>query len=86
MPASAARLTMPATVVDFPPPVVPRIAVWRGSTSEEYARTLAQIDPHSPRKARVHGPLSNLDAFQEAFDLPDDAPVMRPRAERIEIW
>ena len=61
-------------------------AVWRGSTSEEYARTLAQIDPHSPRKARVHGPLSNLDAFQEAFDLPDDAPVMRPRAERIEIW
>ncbi len=61
-------------------------AVWRGNTSEELARTLAQIDPHSPRKARVHGPLSNNDAFQEAFGLPDDAPVMRPREERIEIW
>ncbi len=32
------------------------------------------------------GPFSNLDAFQEAFDLDDDAPVMRPRQERIEIW
>jgi len=61
-------------------------SVWRGNTSEEYARTLAQIDPHSPRKARVHGPLSNSDAFQEAFGLPDDAPVLRPRADRIEIW
>ena len=61
-------------------------AVWRGNTSEELARTLAQIDPHSPRRARVHGPLSNSDAFQAAFGLADDAPVLRPRAERIEIW
>jgi predicted metalloendopeptidase len=61
-------------------------AVWRGNVSEELARTLAQVDPHSPRRARVHGPLSNSDAFQEAFGLVDDAPVLRPRAERIEIW
>ena len=32
------------------------------------------------------GPVSNLDAFQQAFDLPDDAPALRPRADRIEVW
>ena len=60
--------------------------LWRANTSEELARTLAQVDPHSPRRLRVLGPFSNLDAFQDAFGLDDDAPMMRPRAERIEIW
>jgi predicted metalloendopeptidase len=61
-------------------------SVWRGRTSEELARTLAQIDPHSPREWRVRGPVSNSDAFQEAFGLPDDAPALRPREDRIVIW
>jgi len=60
--------------------------IWRANVSEELARTLAQVDPHSPRRLRVLGPFSNLDAFQEAWGLPDDAPMMRPWAERIEIW
>ena len=60
--------------------------VWRGSTSDELARTLVQIDPHSPTRFRVVGPFSNQDAFQVAFDLADDAPMIRPREERIEIW
>ena len=60
--------------------------LWRANISEELRRTLAQIDPHSPRDLRGRGPLANLDAFQEAFDLADDAPMMRPREDRIEIW
>ena len=60
--------------------------LWRANTSEELKRTLAQVDPHSPREIRVVGPFSNSDAFQEAFGLADDAPMMRPREERIEIW
>jgi predicted metalloendopeptidase len=60
--------------------------LWRGNTSDELARTLAQIDPHSPRRLRVVGPFSNLDAFQGAFGLDDDAPMLRAREERIEIW
>jgi predicted metalloendopeptidase len=60
--------------------------VWRGLMSDELARTLAQIDPHSPRRFRVVGPLSNLESFQAAFGLADEAPMMRPREERIEIW
>jgi predicted metalloendopeptidase len=60
--------------------------IWRGNVSVERARTLVQIDPHSPRHLRVLGPMSNLDAFQAAFGLPDDAPALRARDERIEIW
>jgi predicted metalloendopeptidase len=60
--------------------------IWRSHTSDQLKRTLVQMDPHSPRPLRVNAPLSNLDAFQEAFDLPDDAEMMRPRAQRIEIW
>ncbi len=54
--------------------------------SPEYQRTLAGVDPHSPRELRVLGPLSNLDAFRDAYGLGDDAPMMRAPAERIEIW
>ncbi len=60
--------------------------LWRANTSDELARTLAQIDPHAPRPLRASGPLSNLDAFAEAFGLDDTAPMMRPQQERIEIW
>ncbi|MDO8732380.1 MAG: M13 family metallopeptidase [Actinomycetota bacterium] len=60
--------------------------LWRVNMSEELKRTLAQVDPHSPREIRVAGPFSNLDAFQQAFGLDDDAPIMRSRDERIEIW
>jgi predicted metalloendopeptidase len=60
--------------------------VWRANISPELERTLAGVDPHSPRRLRVLGPVSNLEAFREAFALPDDAPIMRPREERIEIW
>ena len=60
--------------------------LWRANTSAELERTLVQVDPHSPRHLRVRGPLSNLDAFQEAFALDENAPMMREPAERIEIW
>lgn len=60
--------------------------IWRANISDELARTLAQVDPHSPRRLRVLGPISNLDGFQEAFGLGEDAPALRPRGERIEIW
>ena len=60
--------------------------LWRANISANLQRTLAGIDPHSPRPLRVVGPVSNLDAFQVAYGLRDDAPIMRPRGERIEIW
>ena len=60
--------------------------LWRANMSDELARTLAQIDPHSPRHLRVRGPVSNLDAFQGAWGLSDEAPMLRAPEERIEIW
>ena len=60
--------------------------LWRVNMSDEMRRTLAQVDVHSPRHLRVRGPFSNLDAFQEAWGLADDHPMMRPPEERIEIW
>jgi predicted metalloendopeptidase len=60
--------------------------IWRANVSEELARSLAVRDPHSPRHLRVSGPLSNSDAFQEAFGLDDTAAALRPRGDRIEIW
>jgi putative endopeptidase len=60
--------------------------LWRANISPEFQRMLAGVDPHSPRPLRVHGPISNLDAFRDAYGLPDDAPILRPPGERIEIW
>ena len=60
--------------------------LWRANISPDLQRTLAGIDPHSPRPLRVLGPISNLEAFRDAYGLADDAPIMRPPEERIEIW
>jgi predicted metalloendopeptidase len=60
--------------------------LWRVNMSPELQRTLVGIDPHSPRHLRVRGPVSNLPSFQSAFGLADDAPIMRPAEDRIEIW
>ncbi len=60
--------------------------LWRANISPELQRTLVGVDPHSPRELRVKGPVSNLNAFRDAFGLAEDAPIMRPPQERIEIW
>lgn len=56
------------------------------ATRKEWARTLVMIDPHSPSMYRVNGPLSNIDAFYEAFEVkPGDALYRSPKS-RIKIW
>jgi putative endopeptidase len=60
--------------------------LWRANISPDLQRTLAGIDPHSPRPLRVLGPVSNLEAFRVAYALSDDAPIMRPPENQIEIW
>ncbi|MBE2314917.1 M13 family metallopeptidase [Solirubrobacter sp. CPCC 204708] len=85
-----ARVSAGAPAVDGLTPAqrffLSNATLWRANISPEYTRTLAGIDPHSPRSLRVLGPVSNLEAFREAFGLADDAPIMRPPGERIEIW
>jgi endothelin-converting enzyme/putative endopeptidase len=52
----------------------------------EFARTMVQGDPHPIGKYRVIGPLSNLPEFVQAFGCKPDAPMVRARADRCEVW
>jgi putative endopeptidase len=52
----------------------------------EFARTMVQGDPHPIGKYRVIGPLSNLPEFQKAFSCKAGSPMVRPPAERCEVW
>jgi len=60
--------------------------VWRQNYTDEYLRLLVNSDPHSPNHFRCNGPLSNLDSFATAFDIPEDSPSMRPASDRAAIW
>lgn len=52
---------------------------------DEMVRRLL-IDPHSPSAFRANGPVSNLDAFYEAFEVKPGDRLYKPPAERIQIW
>jgi len=60
--------------------------IWRANIRPEALRLRVQTDPHSPGEYRANGPLSNLDEFAAAFDIPEGAPMRRPAADRVTIW
>ena len=55
-------------------------------TRPESQRLMVQGDPHPIAKFRVLGPLSNLPAFATAFSCPATAAMVRPAAQRCEVW
>jgi putative endopeptidase len=60
---------------------------WRGDEIRpETQRKMVQGDPHPIAKYRVIGPLSNLPAFAQAFGCKADSPMVRPPANRCEVW
>lgn len=60
--------------------------IWRQNATDEWLRLIVNTDPHSPGHLRCNGPLSNFEPFAAAFGLPDDAAIMRPAEDRVEIW
>jgi endothelin-converting enzyme/putative endopeptidase len=52
----------------------------------ERQRLMVQTDPHPIAKYRVIGPLSNLPEFAQAFSCKAGDPMVRPAAERCEVW
>src|SRR6266700_3862442 len=60
---------------------------WRGDEIRPATqRKMVQGDPHPIAKYRVIGPLSNLHEFSAAFSCKPDSAMVRPAAERCEVW
>jgi putative endopeptidase len=57
--------------------------IWCQNRTDQIARYLANIDPHSPGKFRVNGTLSNMPEFREAFHCKADAAMVRQNACRV---
>ncbi len=57
---------------------------WCENAHPERKRALATIDPHSPPKYRVNGPLSDFAPFAEAFQCKPGKAMLRKN--RCEIW
>ncbi|WP_353127232.1 M13 family metallopeptidase [Parapedobacter pyrenivorans] len=60
--------------------------VWRTKTTEAFVVNQVKTDPHSPAQYRAVGPLVNMDAFYEAFDIKEGDKLFVPKNKRIVIW
>lgn len=59
--------------------------VWRNTIRDEEMRFRVKVDPHSPGKFRVKGPLSNIPEFEKAFGCADGQ-YLEPDSSRVQIW
>ncbi len=60
--------------------------IWRRLYREQELVRRLVTDPHSPSAFRANGPVINLNAFYEAFDVkPGDKLYVKPE-DRIQIW
>lgn len=60
--------------------------IWRRLYREEELVRRLVIDPHSPSRFRANGPIINLDAFYEAFDVKPGDKLYKKPEDRIQIW
>jgi predicted metalloendopeptidase len=60
--------------------------VWRFKSRDEALRNQLLTDAHSPGMFRAFVPLTNIDAFYEAFGLKPGDKLYRAPAERVKIW
>jgi len=59
---------------------------WRQNITKERALQLLTIDPHGPNPSRCNGPLSNMEEFHEAFDVPENSIMFIAKGQRVDIW
>ncbi|HEY4062499.1 MAG TPA: M13 family metallopeptidase [Puia sp.] len=60
--------------------------VWRSNTLPQTAAQLILTDPHSPGNYRANGPITNIDAWYEAFDVKEGDKMYKPADKRTRIW
>ncbi len=60
--------------------------VWRRKYRDEDMVRRLVTDPHSPSYFRANGPVTNIDAFYDAFSVSTNDRLFKPESERIRIW
>ncbi|MDB5477294.1 MAG: peptidase, partial [Phenylobacterium sp.] len=60
--------------------------VWRGKTRDDRLRQQLVSDPHSPNRARVDVPITNIDAFYQAFGVKAGDKMYVAPGDRVRIW
>ncbi len=60
--------------------------IWRSKRSPQFEKLLVNVDPHSPNRWRVFGPLYNFPPFIEAFGAGDDKSVVKLGSGTTKIW
>lgn len=60
--------------------------VWRGNILPENAAQLIKTDSHSPGPYRTFGPLLNMEAWYNAFDVEEGDKLYKKPEDRIKIW
>lgn len=60
--------------------------VWRSNSLPETAAQRLLTDPHSPGMYRCNGPVVNIDAFYQAFNIQPGDKMYIPESDRIKVW
>lgn len=60
--------------------------VWRTKSTDKYMINQVKTDPHSPGYFRSFGPLVNVDAWYEAFDVKPKDKLYKDSDKRVRIW
>jgi len=58
---------------------------WRSKQRDDAMKAQMASDPHTPDKYRIIGPLRNVDAWYDAFDVTSGKYFLKP-SERTRIW
>jgi len=59
---------------------------WREKDREEFLRVIVTSNEHAPSMYRGTNPLTNIDAFYEAFNVKPGDKMYRKPEERVRIW
>ena len=60
--------------------------VWRSNTLPDTEAQLILTDPHSPGMHRGNAPLTNIDAWYEAFNIQPTDKMYKAKEQRTHIW
>ncbi|WP_461138372.1 M13 family metallopeptidase [Spirosoma pomorum] len=60
--------------------------VWRINVLPETQAQLILTDPHAPGMYRCNGPVSNIDAWYQAFNIQPGDKMYKSKDERIRVW